>query len=689
MKKCVLLIALLTLSQLNLLRAQSLFSAPGTVCINQPVTLVPDSLALNAMSYYWGFCSGYLMNAPTGLNIGDSFSFHIPTNIDIVYDSGNYYGFAINSRTTEFLRLNYGSSLNNIPTVTNFGNLTNGLPVNPTSLYIVRDTFSAHWFVFVCGGFEASTSTLGRIDFGSHLNNPAPNIANFGNYTGMLNYPTGLFVAQDLDGTWSGFLVNHVTGDLIHLDFSFNVSNTPLMFDYGNLANVITSPTDLAAIKDNGNWYLFITNEGVGSDIVRVDLGTGLFPSLTAIAGTAITDALNSPSFNSRILEPSSITLNRDCGNLYAYVTDSTTSQLIGITMSTVTGPYNAVDYNNVGLMNKPSSISSILRDKDDLYGFILNARDSSLTQVSFQQCHNSSIPSFTELNPPVYIYDSPGVYNVYLVINQGLPNMVVSCKTITVLPYPPIYMNNDTTLCEGDTIRLYATSNLADSIIWQSTYNIDTSYLYGDSVRVFPDYSFRYPVILYYSNGCIVDTAVNVNVSIVKADAGPDRWILDGATTTLGGPFTSTGNYLYNWSPFQYMSDSTVTNPVVKPPYDYTYYLTVTELNDTFRCQAKDTVVVQLDCGNVYLPNAFAPNSTSSLVNRYMLLNAEIVKLNTFQIFDRWGIEVFETTDPTQGWDGTFNGKPAPQDVYVWQVDAYCLSGKHFKRSGNVTLIR
>src|SRR6202012_5141162 len=117
--------------------------------------------AFNVASYYWGFCSGYLMNTPTGMNIGDSFSLKIPTNIDIVYDIGNYYGFAVNSASTEFLRYNFGSSLSNIPTVTNFGNLTNGLPVNPTSLYIVRDSFSARWFVFVCGGFEQGTSSLG------------------------------------------------------------------------------------------------------------------------------------------------------------------------------------------------------------------------------------------------------------------------------------------------------------------------------------------------------------------------------------------------------------------------------------------------------------------------------------------------------------------------------------------------
>ncbi len=706
MKKYLLLIAVLLLSQLNnyssaqrlTVSPDSLFLAPDTVCINQPVTLLPDSQAYHAQSYYWGFCSGYLMNAPTGTNLGRSFKFHIPDNIDIVNDSGTYYGFVVNSQTTEFLRLNFGNSLTNIPTVTNFGNLTNGLPLNPTSLYIVHDTLSTNWFIFVSGGFEAATSSIARIDFGHHLNNPKPNIANFGNFFNLLDYPKGIFVAQDKNNLWFGYVVNHTTSNLIRLDFSYNISNTPKEFDYGNVLGVLGSPTDLAAVYEKGNWYLFVTNEGVSSSIARIDLTNRLDPDPTVITGVRIQSSIpldpSPTTFNYRIDQPSSITINRDCGNLYAYITDSVTSQLIGIQMASAIGPYNSVDYNNKGAMNKPSGISSIIRSGDYLYGFIVNPKDSTLTRLDFDQCKNSSIPSFTEIMPPSYKYDTPGVYNIYLVINQGLPNMRVDCKPITVLPYPPIYRSPDTTICEGDTIRLYVVSSQADSFRWMTGYNIDTMNLYQDSAKVYPDYSFRYPVNIYYPYGCIVDTAIRIHVSKVKADAGPDRWIHDGAFTTLGGPNTilpgnNTGNYLYHWEPFIFLSDSTVPNPFAFPPYDYTYYLTVTELNSGFMCKSVDTVVVYIDCGDFYLPNAFSPNSTSTVVNRFRVLNKEIVKLNYFRIYDRWGVLVFETTDPTQGWDGTFSNKPEPMGVYVWEADGFCVSGKEVKKKGNVSLLR
>ena len=702
MKKILLLIALIVFSQVNDLSAQkltpsvdTLFFAPDTVCINQPVSLKNN--ILNAASYYWGFCSGYQMNAPTGDNLGKNFHFRIPANIDIINDSGQYYGFVVNSETRELIRLNFGTSLDNVPTITNFDSLKGGLPTNPTSLFILKDTLSHNWFIFVSGGFTQATSSLGRVDFGPHLSNPRPNVANFGNYKGMLNFPKGVFVAQDADNNWLGYLVNQGSDELIRLDFSFNVSNTPLMENLGNVTDgfgnpVLSGPSDMVAVRDKGLWYLFITN-ATSSTLARVDLGPTLDTPIAA--GGAIGNNLS--DFNFRINHPSGITINKDCGEFYIYITDSTTSQLIGIQMPEPIGPYYAIDYNNVGRMNYPTSISSIIRDKDNLYGFITNARDSSLTRIDFFHCTNSSIPSYTEVTPPVYKYNAPGVYNIYYVINQGLPTQQVNCKPITVLPYPPINMNTDTTICQGDTIRLYAKSNLADSITWFSGYHIDTTYLYGDSVRVWPDYDNRYHVVIHYPFGCIVDTQVRVKVSKVHADAGPDRWLHDGGKTMIGGTNTTTNNainyeggqYVFNWTPFEFLSDSDITNPVAYPPYDYTYYLKVTELNDTLKCTSIDTVVVHVDCGEIAIPNAFAPNGGDNSTNRFAILNRDIIKLNYFRIYNRWGALVYESTDISKGWDGTYNGKIAPVGVYVWEADAFCISGKEIKKQGNVTLLR
>lgn len=676
MKKCLLLIAILFVSQMNTLFAQSLFNSPDTVCVNQPVKL--SSNIFNAKSYYWGFCSGYLFNTPLGTNMGDNFDFSIPTGVKIANDSGFFYGFVINSKTSELLRLNYGRSLDNTPTVTNLGNLTMGLPENPTSLYLVRDTFSRKWFLFVSGGFQNATSELARIDFGPRLSNNKPNIANFGNPAGLLDHPKGLFVAQDADNQWLGYVVNYNTGQLIRLDFSFNVSNTPLATDMGNPGGVLNFPSDLTAVYDANQWHLFITNFG-NSTLARVDLGTAL-DTVTPV-GSSLGD------FLFRILKPSAISMVRDCNYFHLYITDSTTSQLVEVRMPTAAGPYTGISYSVTGGMNFPTGISNFLRDRDTVYAFITNAQDSTLTKISFNHCTNSTIPSFTEVAPPAYSYNTPGVYNIYYVVNEGLPNMQVDCRDITVLPPPTLYRNNDTTLCQGDTLRLYAVSTLADSIRWSAGHNIDTTNVFFDSVRVYPNYTTTYKYTLYYPFGCIVDTSITINIVKVKADAGPDRYVRDGAISVLGGPFTSMGTYSYHWEPFQFLSDSTVPNPYANPPYDFTYYLTVTEQGEGYQCTSKDTVTVRITCGDFYLPNAFVPTSGNPVSSRFGILNNALIKLNFFRIYNRYGQLVFETTDPRQQWDGLFNGKLADEGVYVWHAEGFCSSGKQINKTGNVTL--
>lgn len=676
MKKCLLLIAILFVSQMNTLFAQSLFNSPDTVCVNQPVKL--SSNIFNAKSYYWGFCSGFLFNTPLGTNMGDNFDFSIPTGVKIANDSGFFYGFVINSKTSELLRLNYGRSLDNTPTVTNLGNLTMGLPENPTSLYLVRDTFSRKWFLFVSGGFQNATSELARIDFGPRLSNNKPNIANFGNPAGLLDHPKGLFVAQDADNQWLGYVVNYNTGQLIRLDFSFNVSNTPLATDMGNPGGVLNFPSDLTAVYDANQWHLFITNFG-NSTLARVDLGTAL-DTVTPV-GSSLGD------FLFRILKPSAISMVRDCNYFHLYITDSTTSQLVEVRMPTAAGPYTGISYSVTGGMNFPTGISNFLRDRDTVYAFITNAQDSTLTKISFNHCTNSTIPSFTEVAPPAYSYNTPGVYNIYYVVNEGLPNMQVDCRDITVLPPPTLYRNNDTTLCQGDTLRLYAVSTLADSIRWSAGHNIDTTNVFFDSVRVYPNYTTTYKYTLYYPFGCIVDTSITINIVKVKADAGPDRYVRDGAISVLGGPFTSMGTYSYHWEPFQFLSDSTVPNPYANPPYDFTYYLTVTEQGEGYQCTSKDTVTVRITCGDFYLPNAFVPTSGNPVSSRFGILNNALIKLNFFRIYNRYGQLVFETTDPRQQWDGLFNGKLADEGVYVWHAEGFCSSGKQINKTGNVTL--
>jgi hypothetical protein len=88
-----------------------------------------------------------------------------------------------------------------------------------------------------------------------------------------------------------------------------------------------------------------------------------------------------------------------------------------------------------------------------------------------------------------------------------------------------------------------------------------------------------------------------------------------------------------------------------------------------------------------VFVPNAFKPSST---INGEFIPVTSFVNISEyeFMIFNRWGLNVFSTTDVDQGWDGTHGGKCEP-GVYVYLLRFKTSRGDYIERKGSVTLIR
>lgn len=678
MRKCLLLVTLLLSVAPFGLRAQSnLFDLEtDTLCVGQPLRIVPR--AMNATSYYWGFCSGYLLNTPLMDNLGAGFGLNNASSIEIARDGNNFYGFVVNEATTELLRLSFGNSLANTPTITNFGNLDLSVSPSPNSLFLTQD--SGKWFLFICGG-RNQPSSISRIDFGNNLGN-VPNGVRMGNPGGLLNDPRGIFVAKQ--GTqYYGFVVNAGNNRLVRLNFGDNISRTPsaqnvTTVSTGFPAAALNGPRDIAPIYDNGNWFFFVPNL-TGNTISRLYFGNTLTnnPALTTVAGGGMSTTLN---------QPSSISFLKDCGNYYAYVTNRGNDRVLRYTVNALTSNWSFNQFFDPnGVFDAPADMSRILRDRDSLFSFVLNGTGNTLVRMIFPQCSQSSIASSSLPVPPEVRYDTPGLYNVYLAINEGQPNMNVDCKQVRVVQIPPITISRDTLICQGDTVRVEVASQFATGYSYSPDYNLSDTV--GSRIFAYPAEKTTYFIRIPISNGCVVDTTLTIDVSRVSADAGPDRTIRDGASTVIGGPNTIRGpQYTYEWFPNQYIDNIFSLTPSVVPPSDLTYYLRVT---NTDGCVDIDTVNVKVGCTELNLPNAFAPDNLTGTPNRFGLLNKQIVQLNYFRIFDRWGREVFTSTDVTRQWDGNVNGNPAPFGVYVWTADGFCSSGERLNKSGNVTLIR
>ncbi|MGZ5190747.1 MAG: T9SS type B sorting domain-containing protein, partial [Flavisolibacter sp.] len=89
-----------------------------------------------------------------------------------------------------------------------------------------------------------------------------------------------------------------------------------------------------------------------------------------------------------------------------------------------------------------------------------------------------------------------------------------------------------------------------------------------------------------------------------------------------------------------------------------------------------------------VFIPNAFTPNN-DNLNDLLRPVATGINKIEYFNIYNRWGQQVFSTTVNGKGWDGKINGKEQPAQTYIWIVKAVDFKGQAYFERGTVNLIR
>lgn len=260
------------------------FNAPETVCTNTNVQV--QNTSTGASSYYWTFCE-FNTNSPIGTNLGNfGGQLQTPVFIDLVKDnSNNYFAFVSNNSPGGLTRLAYGNSLLNTPTATNLGNFINIIPTSAEGIQVVQ--VNGNWTAIIVGG-EGVNSRILKLDFGASLSN-TPTATNWGNL-GNLSYPHDLYLFTE-NNQWFGYTVNANNNSITRFDFGFNFSNPPSATNLGNLGSLNT-PVGIGVIKNSGNWHMFLTNAG-NSTISRLDFGNSLLNAASAINIGNITNVSN------------------------------------------------------------------------------------------------------------------------------------------------------------------------------------------------------------------------------------------------------------------------------------------------------------------------------------------------------------------------------------------------------------
>jgi len=196
------------------------------------------------------------------------------------------------------------------------------------------------------------------------------------------------------------------------------------------------------------------------------------------------------------------------------------------------------------------------------------------------------------------------------------------------------------------------------------------------------------YTVSVTDSKGCTSSSVATVisNGLPVASAATADSIITEGSTTLILG----SGGSTYTWTPATTLNCSNCENPVASPSVTTTYKLYVSN-SDGCIDSTYITIYVKKACSDesdVYIANVFSPNGDG----KNDVLNIEGSGLTNiyWAIYDRWGNLIFDTSDPTQGWDGTKSGRAMETATYVYYVKGICKkTNTNVMLKGNVSLMK
>ncbi|MBK8328529.1 MAG: gliding motility-associated C-terminal domain-containing protein [Bacteroidetes bacterium] len=197
------------------------------------------------------------------------------------------------------------------------------------------------------------------------------------------------------------------------------------------------------------------------------------------------------------------------------------------------------------------------------------------------------------------------------------------------------------------------------------------------------------YTITIKDTSLCEWDTIINVppptnplNLFITKQDlgcygTGDEGW----AQANVSG---GASPYTYQWS----TTPTQVTDRATNLFFGY-YFIEVIDANG---CKISDTVYIEPGpcCDEVFIPNAFTPNGDGNN-DVFRVTTATGVELLQFDVYDRWGVRVWGTTDFRTGWDGTYTtGRDANVNTFYYIFRYRCMKdGQNYIKKGDINLIR
>lgn len=153
----------------------------------------------------------------------------------------------------------------------------------------------------------------------------------------------------------------------------------------------------------------------------------------------------------------------------------------------------------------------------------------------------------------------------------------------------------------------------------------------------------------------------------------------------------------LYVWKIYNKETVDGAENPIVRFTGDRvnytfneagTFVAEVSVSDQTGTCEASASYEISITDSFLDVPNAFSPGTTPGINDEFRVAYKSIVNYKIW-IFNRWGNELYHSTNPAEGWNGKKGNNYVPPGVYFYVIEAKGSDGRKYNKKGSINILR
>lgn len=419
-----------------------------------------------------------LDSPPTVENLGSFALLNTPNGISIINNNGQLSAFVTNGGISQIIRLDFGVSINNIPTATAFS-VPGGSALRGISITRECD----RWFGLVTSYGNAKVFWL---DFDNGLDQ-SPQIGEITFFTSY-NFPASISIISD-GGEYYSFIQSAV-GPLYRLAFGASIiDKAGTGQNLGNFGVTENFATDW--VKDNSDWY------GFSIDLTNRRLIRYLFPT--------VCDAIQ-PVYSGAT--PPLINYSESGNKVISLVTKNSSGGLWATTKAVMIAPSIAP---NISFTSQNICVNHDVN---------FTSQNSSGDIVQYDWDFGDTNSSGEE--NPVHQYASNGEYNVELVVTaqNGCKNLARQSLTMFNEPIPDFSIPLENPICTNQ------------NFLFENISSVDAGYapeweweINGVSVSTNEDLSYTFT------------NTVDQEIKLIASIPGCESEIIKNINTLVEGP--------------------------------------------------------------------------------------------------------------------------------------------------------